>query len=446
MHPIYVTHPTQYERRDLVINCIRDCYKKTITTSQGFHDHTINPLPSNETIDMITKRTSLWPPVSIRSYIKSVFSRFFGEDPNRITQQEVPFPTDFYYHSCNMNNNAVAQQVNQSQLDELINFGSTYGHSKHITEMFINDNQFNIHDQQPDEWYPEIKKYVSKRCLPDGSWQIQVEWTNYQISEEYYMNEIKPNFSTIINAPNISNPRDEIFTQERHTSSSTFNQVLEEQPTTLITTESDHDHQDDSDDQDFLERTQSRRKRPSSSLVKRAYRSPSKKSSSSTSNSAVNASQVGPQRVKWHQSYLGALAFACLKAKTWMIRDANYLDVTVESDKKKVGGIVYDWDILWIGLKVMFNDLKNYQHGVHSARRFLKNHPMIRDNITEWRRVRSTKDDEIKKLFGIEHVASQLELDDFMNRYKEWEDVDERELVEARTALFARLDKGFRIE
>jgi hypothetical protein len=42
------------------------------------------------------------------------------------------------------------------------------------------------------------------------------------------------------------------------------------------------------------------------------------------------------EKKKWYTCYQGALAYAILKGNTWKIRNDGYLDIKLESNKKKV--------------------------------------------------------------------------------------------------------------
>ncbi len=76
------------------------------------------------------------------------------------------------------------------------------------------------------------------------------------------------------------------------------------------------------------------------------------------------------QRRRWYDTYEGALAFALFKVKTWMMDGDGCLNVSLEH--KKYGGSVYDWDILYLGMKMLYSEVIEYTCGIHAARTILK--------------------------------------------------------------------------
>ena len=73
------------------------------------------------------------------------------------------------------------------------------------------------------------------------------------------------------------------------------------------------------------------------------------------------------------------------------------MDVRLESDKKKFGGSVYDWDILWLGMKLIPELVVDSQDGVNTTRKLIKNHEKIYPFLTEWRKTRTYEEEKLKK-------------------------------------------------
>lgn len=162
---------------------------------------------------------------------------------------------------------------------------------------------------------------------------------------------------------------------------------------------------------------------------KKRLRKP-RKLSLETPTVTVSQPHTTERRVKWYTSYKGALAYAILKGKTWGLKKDGFLDVRLESDKKKFGGSVYDWDILWLGMKLIPELVINSNDGVNSSRKMIKNHDQIRDHLTEWRKTRTYEDDKLKKIFGIQNIYTDQQLDQFMKENKTWTDDDEKKLFD----------------
>jgi hypothetical protein len=126
-----------------------------------------------------------------------------------------------------------------------------------------------------------------------------------------------------------------------------------------------------------------------------------------------------------HNSYNGALAFALLKAKQWSKDDTEVLDVSDSTS----GGSVYDWDIVWLAMKIIFKTAIKFEGTISAARKSFKNHTKIQPYLAEWRKNRTTNDDELKELFHVADVTSQSKLDEFMEMNKEWSEEDEESFL-----------------
>ncbi|MNF10075.1 hypothetical protein D3C80_2109050 [compost metagenome] len=44
----------------------------------------------------------------------------------------------------------------------------------------------------------------------------------------------------------------------------------------------------------------------------------------------------------------------------------------VSLEQKKYGGSVYDWDIIYLGMKLIYDEVVNYTCGIHAARKVIK--------------------------------------------------------------------------
>jgi hypothetical protein len=219
-----------------------------------------------------------------------------------------------------------------------------------------------------------------------------------------------------------------------------------------------NNHDTNSDSEDDLPRSPYRKRRKANNaktdhvVTRRSPRKKKKRSSlpakekvqeapSSTRKKApTNIKYVSPtedtevrrNKYRWHRSYMGALAYAVLKAKSWSINHPDYLDVTLEN-RKKLGGSVYDWDIVWLGLKVIHNEVLKFTGGINSLRKMLKTHATISQHLSDWRKSRTADENELKELFKVKMVTSKQKLDEFMLENREWTEEEEKELLRTCT-------------
>lgn len=152
-------------------------------------------------------------------------------------------------------------------------------------------------------------------------------------------------------------------------------------------------------------------------------------------------SKKTPRGKKWYKTYNGALAYAIFKAKSWCVKNDGKMDVRVDSDKKKFGmncslfyiiiegGSIYDWDIIWLGLKLIPTEVKDFTSGINSARRFIKNHDTVSPYLQEWRKNRSTLDKDLKTIFHVTSVTSDAALEAFLNVNRCWPLEDEEKVL-----------------
>jgi hypothetical protein len=128
------------------------------------------------------------------------------------------------------------------------------------------------------------------------------------------------------------------------------------------------------------------------------------------------------QKSKFHRTYKGALAFALYRVQGWIQNNKICVDVNELKNKHSIN--YYDWDSIWLAMKIIPYDVITHQHGVRSARDMVKQHPKIAPYLKEWRKVRCTGDQELKEMFHVGHITDSKEIQEFIDTYKEWEEKD----------------------
>lgn len=348
-------------------------------------------------------------------------------------------------------------------------FGQTLSFEK-VQPNEETDTQFSVLDQL------EVSQYLGKRQNKFGRWEIKVKFKNQWVPKAFCPKMTKEEFEDmkdLTNAQHLkelecarelqilslsdfntqvdsfmqksdmiftSSPEVESSKQEKKKETLSFDMdIFKQPPSTTSETRSSRKKRkafklEENDGTDYIERFKQENEDELENLEgedgkKKRVRKP-RKLSLDTPTVTVTQPHSTERRVKWYTSYKGALAYAILKGKTWGLKKDGFLDVRLESDKKKFGGSVYDWDILWLGMKLIPDLVINSNDGVNSTRKMIKNHDSIRDHLTEWRKTRTYEDEKLKKIFGLSKVFTEVELDQFMKENKTWTDDDEKKLFE----------------
>mmetsp|Transcript_8790 Transcript_8790/g.13029 ORF Transcript_8790/g.13029 Transcript_8790/m.13029 type:complete len:227 (+) Transcript_8790:22-702(+) len=130
---------------------------------------------------------------------------------------------------------------------------------------------------------------------------------------------------------------------------------------------------------------------------------------------------------KWCNSNRGGLAFSIKKIQLWNDGQTQ-TNVKVEN---KAGGLVYDWDFLWLYFKLEKEDVLDYledhaHHGVVHFRKFVKNKDGFNAALKTWRKAKRPMDDEgLRKALKIgDHkvLTSEEEMRNYMLEHKEWDE------------------------
>jgi hypothetical protein len=267
----------------------------------------------------------------------------------------------------------------------------------------------------------EISQYLGKRQNPNGKWNVKVKWRNQWIPKEFCYDLSRDEFDDLIDSTNPQHLREldiakglntlSVQHYQRNFSNSSIDSLLDDVPI-------------ETQEKKTRKRSNASSEELDGDFEDNDYESKKKKQKKTNF-------EIVEKKVKWYATYHGAIAYAILKAKGWDVRKDGYLDVRLENDKKKFGGSVYDWDILWLGMKLIPKVVIDSLEGVNATRKLIKNHDKIRFYLTDWRKKRPTSDSELKEIFNVTKVTSDLELTKFMNEHKNWtEEEEERFLSE----------------
>jgi hypothetical protein len=406
--PIFIPPPTNKERKEYLTRRI-SAFNKMLVEKEckriQVPDLLQKALPSDKVLNKIVRDSEGCSLHAIEEFIKSVFSSFCLELQTKSTAAKPLFikeivPSDFHYLKAT--GSVFARSCcSPNEMQEMVEFGLSYGFGSSIRNSFQDCYSMK---EIPDCWFPLVENVTNKRRNLDGSWDCKVVFKSYWIPLEQCQDLNAITFSELqeLVEENSDTPR-ENEQQDRDESQAKMKKISQESESqTNIETEASVEDKLVEEIPNIRKRGRTQKASSTTRIQpvatveqkKRKFTAPEKEQSqeapgtglktANTCATPVTPSDEQKGRSKWHRSYKGALAYAILKGKSWAVTHPDYLDVALESDKKKMGGTVYDWDIIWLALKVIHKELLNFQGGLNLVRKFLKDHPVIAPHIAEW--------------------------------------------------------------
>jgi hypothetical protein len=133
------------------------------------------------------------------------------------------------------------------------------------------------------------------------------------------------------------------------------------------------------------------------------------------------------QKSKYHKTYKGALAFTLYRVQGWIKNGLIHADVNELKHKHRIN--YYDWDIIWLALKIIPHEVITHEHGIRRAREMAKAHPKISPYLKDWRKSRIATDKELKEIFHVDYVTPLSQIQEFIDEYKEWEPKEKKSIL-----------------